>query len=202
MKEKIRLSLWCVVVLAWLPARADHRPLLPRPQQVDYGSGVLPVNGLPIRFVLPATVQDRFAAEQLAAGLSGILHVRVPVQEAGAAGPALVLNRTGDATEVPSDNEVAGPESREAYSIKVTGSGAEIRAGSSAGLFYGVQTLLQMVEGEAGQAMLPVADLRDWPALAYRGFMMDFSHGQQLRVSEIERQIELLAQFKANQYYF
>ena len=32
--------------------------------------------------------------------------------------------------------------------------------------------------------------------------MMDLSHGQLLRVSEIERQIDLLARFKANQYYF
>jgi hypothetical protein len=200
--NSIRLFVWCVMGLACLPARADHRPLLPRPQQIAYGSGVLPVNGLPVRFVLPASVQDRFAAEQLAAGLTDILHVRVPVQETGATGPALVLNRTGDANDVPADNEIAGPESREAYSIKVTSSGAEVRAGSSTGLFYGVQTLLQMVEGEGGQAKLPVADVRDWPILAYRGFMMDFSHGQLPRVPEIERQLDLLARFKANQYYF
>jgi hypothetical protein len=49
---------------------------------------------------------------------------------------------------------------------------------------------------------LPAVTIRDWPALAYRGFMMDLSHGQLLRVPEIERQIDLLARFKANQYYF
>jgi hypothetical protein len=32
--------------------------------------------------------------------------------------------------------------------------------------------------------------------------MMDFSHGQLLRVGEIEGPIDLLARFKANQYYF
>ena len=47
-----------------------------------------------------------------------------------------------------------------------------------------------------------MAEVRDWPALAYRGFMMDLSHGQLLRVSEIERQLDLLARYKANQYYF
>lgn len=108
----------------------------------------------------------------------------------------------GDAPDVPTGNEAAGPESREAYFISVTNNGAEIRAGSSAGLYYGAQTLLQMVEGDANKAALPLAQVHDWPTLAYRGFMMDFSHGQLLRVPEIERQIDLLARFKANQYYF
>src|ERR1035438_1920249 len=59
-----------------------------------------------------------------------------------------------------------------------------------------------MVEGSGPQAMLPAAEVRDWPALAYRGFMMDFSHGQLQRLSEIDRHIDLLPGFKANQYYF
>jgi hypothetical protein len=59
-----------------------------------------------------------------------------------------------------------------------------------------------MVEGQGSDAVLPAASVRDWPALAYRGFMMDTSHGQLLKVQEIERQIDHLARFKANQYFF
>ena len=50
--------------------------------------------------------------------------------------------------------------------------------------------------------MLPVAEVKDWPALAYRGVMIDFSEGELIRVSEAERQIDLMARFKINQYYF
>ena len=83
----------------------------------------------------------------------------------------------------------------------MTPTGAEIRARSSAGIFYGVQTLLQMVEGTGTEAVLPVAEVGDWPALAYRGVMIDFSEGELIRVSEAERQIDLMARFKLNQYY-
>jgi hypothetical protein len=183
-------------------ASAAHSPLLPQPQQVQYESGSLPVHGLSIRFAAPPTAEDRFAAEQLAARLSAIGQTQIPIRKARAAGPAILLNRTGDGAALPGDNESTGPDSRESYSLEVTAKGAEVRAGSSAGLFYGVQTLLQLVEGAGPQAVLPAAAIRDWPALAYRGFMMDFSHGQLLRVPEIERQIDLLARFKANQYYF
>ena len=59
-----------------------------------------------------------------------------------------------------------------------------------------------MVEGAGAEAVLPVAEVKDWPALAYRGTMIDFSEGELIRVSEAERQIDLMARFKANQYYF
>ena len=64
----------------------------------------------------------------------------------------IVFRRTGSGPDIPQPGEQAGPDSREAYTIKVTPEGAEIRANSSAGLFYGVQTLLQLVEGAAGEA--------------------------------------------------
>ncbi|MGA2658206.1 MAG: beta-N-acetylhexosaminidase [Verrucomicrobiota bacterium] len=193
----------CLAALGVLAsAGASHRQLLPRPQEVRYKDGELPLRGLSIHFAAPPDAGDRFAAGLLASGLSARAKAAIAILETKAAGPAILLERSGEGPAVPVDNETAGPESREACSITTTPRGAEIRARSSAGLFYGVQTLLQMVEGQGEQALLPAAEVRDWPALAYRGFMMDLSHGQLLRVSEIERQIDLLARFKANQYYF
>ncbi len=177
-----------VLVLSILPAwTADHRALLPRPREIRYTGGSLAVRGLSIRFVAPPSAEDRFAAAQLSA-----------IGQSAGTGRAIVLHRTGENAPLPLQDEAAGPGSRESYSLKVTPQGAEIRARSSAGIFYGVQTLLQLVEG----AVIPAVEIRDWPSLPYRGFMMDLSHGQHLRVEEIERQIDQLARFKANQYYF
>ena len=193
----------CLAVAVSLAAvSAAHNPLLPRPQQVRYESGTLPVHGLSICFAAPPTAEDRFAAEQLATRLSAIGQKQIPIRKGKRSGSCILLNRTGMGAALPGDKESAGPDSREAYTLRITSKGAEICAASSAGLFYGIQTLLQMVEGSGPQAVMPTATIHDWPALAYRGFMMDLSHGQLLRVEEIERQIDLLARFKANQYYF
>lgn len=202
------MKLWQAIVcgLAVMTARAQTAPtpnaLLPRPQQIQYGAGHLPIIGLAIRFANPPNAADQFTAEQLAAGLSERRQSPLSQVETNGAGPAIVLDRTGEGPDVPVNNDHAGPDSRESYRLTVTANGVEIRAPASAGLFYGAQTLLQLVEGRGRDAALPVAQIRDWPALPYRGFMMDFSHGQLLRVGEIERQIDLLARFKANQYYF
>jgi hypothetical protein len=84
----------------------------------------------------------------------------------------------------------------------ITSDRVEVRAGSSAGIYYGIQTLCQLVEGYADQAYFPEVEIQDWPSLAYRGTMMDISHGPLPTEEEIERQLDLLARYKGNQYYF
>src|ERR1043165_6585696 len=196
--------LFCLVLLAAATRNASgvHNALLPRPRQVEYGSSTLALRGLSVCFASPPSAEDRFAAEQLASRLSAIGQTRIEIRKGKSSGKAIVLNRTEAAGALPADMESTGPESRESYTLRVTPKGAEIRGRSSAGVFYGVQTLLQMVEGAGAEAVLPVAEVKDWPAMAYRGTMIDFSEGELLRVSEVERQIDLMARFKANQYYF
>lgn len=192
--KSTRFFLGCLAALIAFPAWASHRPLLPVPQELTYGDGVLPLHHLDIRFAQPPNTEDKFTESQLTASLAGF--------EKGRGKTKVLLNRTSNGASLPGDSDVAGLDSREAYYLTITDKGVEIRATSSAGLFYGVQTLLQMVEADKNGAALPVATVHDWPALAYRGFMMDFSEGQLLKMSEVERQLDLLARFKANQYYF
>src|ERR1035437_261290 len=194
--------LFCLTMIPVTAAMEDHNALLPRPQQLQYGSGTLALRGLTVQFASPPSTEDLFAAEQLASRLSAIRQSKVGGKQREASGTTLELNHTRGRGALPADNESTSPDSRESYTLQVTPQGAEIRGRSSAGIFYGVQTLLQMVEGTGAEAVLPVANVKDWPALAYGGVMIDFSEGELIRVSEAERQIDLMARFKANQYYF
>src|SRR5437867_8769557 len=199
----MRISV-CLMSMLTLPvgSRAEHNRLLPRPQQVRYGSGRLPVRGLSIRFASAPSAEDRFAAETLARFLSDRAQAPTSISEDGRSERVIVLNRTGAIDPLPVYGESPGPDSREAYQLEVTAQGGEIRAKSSAGLFYGVQTLDQLVEGSADQAMLPEVEIHDWPSLAYRGIMVDMSHGPLPTEEEVKRQLDFLARWKANQYYF
>ncbi len=199
----MKRCLFCLtLIISVATALADHNALLPRPQEVQYGSGTLALRGLAIRFASRPSSEDQFAAQQLASRLSAIGQTTVEIKQGKSSARAIVLNRTGEGGALPADNESTGPDSRESYTIQVTPKGVEIRGRSSAGIFYGVQTLLQMVEGTGAEAVLPVARVKDWPTMAYRGVMVDFSEGELIRVSEAERQIDLMARFKANQYFF
>ena len=198
------MILWASLLLTGLlgsHAQAEHATILPAPQQISYGSGTLSLSGLPIRLPAGAVEEDHFAAQTLAECVSratgsqpAILVVDQPVSR------SLSLSRTGALDPLPVPGESPGPDSREAYKLTITATGAELRARSSAGIFYGVQTLCQMIEMPG--AVLPEAQVTDWPAMAYRGTMVDMSEGPLLRVADIKRQIDLMARWKNNQYYF
>jgi len=201
--RRIRLGLFLIWPLLWQAlGAAEHNPLLPRPQEVRYGSKQLPARGLSIHFATAPPAEDRFAAQNLSSCLSDRIGAPVAVSENSASERALVLRRTGAGPNLPVPEERPGPESREAYSLSVTPQGGEVRASSSAGLFYGVQTLCQMIEGQGADAALPEVEIRDWPSLAYRGIMVDMSHGPLPTEEEVKLQIDFLARWKANQYYF
>jgi len=148
----------------------------------------------------PST-EDRFAAEQLSSCLSDVSKEPVRVSQGEPSGALIVLKRTGEVGALPLPGEHPGPASREAYTLKVTPERGEVQATSSAGLFYGAQTLCQLIEGNAAEAVLPEVEIRDWPSLAYRGTMVDMSHGPLPTEAEIKRQLDFLARWKANQYY-
>ena len=84
------------------------------------------------------------------------------------------------ATEMPKDNfiilnqtdEVPDIKSNEGYVFVGMSKGVEIHAKTGAGLFYGVQTLLQMTK-EANKVAL--GRIVDEPRFEYRGMMLDVS---------------------------
>jgi hexosaminidase len=195
-------GLLALILLGAQAYAAQHNSLLPSPQEIRYGAGHLRVRGLRVVFGSTPAPEDRFAAEELAGALSAKCHCVISLGSASAQEPLIRLVRVGPVDALPGSRDKPGADSRESYNLSVTPQGAEIRAKTSAGLFYGVQTFIQMVETDAKGALLPEAQVRDWPSLAYRGFMMDMSHGPLPTEDEVKYQIDFLARWKANQYYF
>ena len=50
--------------------------------------------------------------------------------------------------------------------------GLAVVAETSTGLFYGAQTVKQLLRGNGKDTVLLVPTLRDWPAMAHRGLWM------------------------------
>jgi hexosaminidase len=198
-------SLCFAIALGVLPALvwAGAPPhLLPQPQHAVWGKGSLPLAGLTVVVNAQASEEDRFAAASLASLLSSASGQPVAVGDGSVAGRRIRLIREGTDKPLPAIEDRPGPDSREAYRLKLTPQGGDIRAVSSAGLFYAVQTIRQLAATSSVSGTLPEVEVQDWPSLAYRGLMMDTAHGPLPTVDEIERQLDFIARFKFNQYYF
>ncbi len=104
----------------------------------------------------------------------------------------------------------AGSAGAEAYEITVKPATTVITASDPAGLFYGVQTLRQLmpwfVEYEAVRAdrsrplVLPPVHIVDAPRFPWRGAMLDVAR-HFFTVDEVERYVDLLAMLKMNRLH-
>lgn len=130
----------------------------------------------------------------LLARLRVVVPAGVSDEEAFALGQLKQL--VGRGGGVPFSYVIEGSGDKEYYQLSVKASGVKVVAHSAAGLFYAVQTLRQL------GPVSPEVEIKDQPAIKYRGVMMDLAHGALLTVEEIHRQIDFLARWKVNQYYF
>ena len=83
----------------------------------------------------------------------------------------------------------------EAYTLVITASGAAVAGVDRAGLFYGVQTLIQALRGSAGAC--PGLLVRDFPSQAWRGIHFDMKYDF-YRVETMKEQLRTLASMKMN----
>jgi hypothetical protein len=86
----------------------------------------------------------------------------------------------------------------EGYAIVSDGNRLTVIAASAAGIFYGAQTVKQLVQGEGKDARIYRATIRDWPAMRYRGFHDDISRGPVPTLDFQKNQIRTLAAYKVN----
>ena len=98
----------------------------------------------------------------------------------------------------PKTPQLPSPES---YTLSVTPQRIEIRATSGAGLFYGMQTLLQLMQpASTGSYSVPSVEIEDTPRFAYRGLMLDVSRHFSTK-EFIKKQIDALAYYKINRLH-
>ncbi len=96
----------------------------------------------------------------------------------------------------------------EGYILQSSSKGIIISANETAGLFYGVQTLLQLLPAEieskevvAMQWKIPAVKITDYPRFAWRGLMLDVSR-HFFTKQEVMQYIDEMARFKFNTFHW
>jgi hexosaminidase len=96
----------------------------------------------------------------------------------------------------------------EGYTLEVTPAKVILTANTEGGLFYGVQTLLQLLPKEIGNQSLttakweiPCVKIVDYPRFPWRGLMLDVSR-HFFPKEDVKRYIDNMAKFKYNTFHW
>jgi hexosaminidase len=94
------------------------------------------------------------------------------------------------------------PHPVEGYRLNVTSDAVTVEAKTPAGLFYGLQTLTQLLFGDHTSGWsVPVVQIVDAPRFAYRGMHLDVGR-HFFPVAFIKKYIDLLAMYKMNKFHW
>ncbi len=149
--------------------------VLPAPQRVSLKPGDVSL-AAPWRIQAP----NGIARRALEAGLKANFT---------ADSPSIIALRTAPGAVSAAPAEVAA----QAYKLTIAPGRIEITGNGDAGLFYGVQTLLQL----AAKNTLPECEIEDWPRLNLRFLHWDTKHHQD-RMETLKRYLDWAAHFKIN----
>lgn len=184
------IALFAVLAVASAPP-PPATALVPWPASVEFRAGTFTVDkSLALTFD-----SARDATGSTVAYLNGCLakdaRVALPARAAGDwKGPAIRFT-TQSADAALGD---------EGYALEVGRNGIVVRAPKPAGLFYGAQTVRQLV-GRSFPARVPYLKIIDKPRFGWRGLLLDVSRHFR-DVEFVKRQIDLLAFHKMNVFHW
>ena len=207
-RRLIVLTLAALTGLA-VAAPAQTRHLLPVPASVQWGEGRLRLDStftVAVRGHSDARLTG--AVYRMVRRLEARVGISLTHQPAGAAprGPAGAPERSfaADPARATLVVEAQGPgqavqtESEdESYALDVTATQAVLRAPTVVGVIRGLETFLQLVEGDRSGFSLPIVQIQDRPRFPWRGILIDVSRHFE-PVAVIERNLDAMAAVKLN----
>ncbi|MBP7936524.1 MAG: beta-N-acetylhexosaminidase [Phycisphaerae bacterium] len=213
----LMVSVWLPVLLVCAPTRgADSRDevlsrLVPRPREIHVADGRLEWRKRIAVVVTPDRADDRFAAQTLidACRERKLNEPRiVPTQEVVDLQADVVVFlgdpcRLWPLARILRTERVAVPPEvgDEGYLLEVTPDRVFIAGNAPAGVYYGVQTLIQLLP-EAEPAAIPAVRICDWTEIRYRGCSVDLFCGKVGRTEWMRENIRRLAHYKMNSVVF
>lgn len=134
--------------------------LLPLPQKLQWKDGVFPLFECRSIFLDNASVQNEAVMLQRELEKVGLkLFIKSGAKNGNEKSIVLQLG-----------NVPAATNKAEAYRLQVTEAEVRLTANTPHGIFNGIQTLLQLA---SDGVMIDACDITDWPAFAWRGYMID-----------------------------
>lgn len=183
--------IFCIIILelgvSMLLMAKLHLDIIPQPQSVELTHSFCDLNNpLLLRTNLPDSLVTRFSKY-----LNAVPRVHF-INES---------RKHANLLKLWIDSKDTSFVSKEAYQLIIKKHLILIQASSDVGIFYGIQTLLQLIQFNEKGSRLSTLVIKDWPRFAYRGFHLDVSRNF-FSVDFIKKQMDMMAYYKLNQFHW
>jgi hexosaminidase len=169
------------------------RGLMPVPATVKWEAGRLPLTkGFTIGVTGQTDDRLRGYISRVIKRIEGRSVIELPLEmKADAQSATLVISTQSTGNPIPSLGD------DESYTLEVTEQQAKLNASTTVGAMRGLETFLQLLEGDKDGFYFPAVSIADSPRFAWRGLMIDSGrHFQPIEV--LKRTLDAMASVKLN----
>ena len=194
MKKTVQLLCCILISINAFSQSPSDIAIIPQPVSIVKGTG---------HFTLPKNVIIQAANTPELAHTVALLRERL--SEPTGYRVISVTSSTNPTIKLQINSESDSKLGDEGYSLSVISAHVTIKANKAAGLFYGVQSLIQLFPEEIESKVqlnnvnwvVPVAEIRDFPKLGWRGLMFDVAR-HFFTKDEVKQYIDAMARYKYN----
>ena len=184
-------------LLSWSCGRkitVESYAIIPQPSQVEMGEGSFTLSGSTVCYL--GNVGQNDASVKYISRVLRQWHFS----------PVFVGKPEANSMQFIINDEPDMGLGNEGYELTVDNSGIVVKANSERGLFYGFQTLVQMLPEDINDVRyskigLPACTIRDVPRFAWRGSLLDVSR-HFFGVSQVKKHLDLMASYKLNKFHW
>ena len=209
MKNRLALFIFASILLWGL-----HNPetnaqgvmsIIPTPASVEMGNDTFLLDVETVIIADTTRAEIKNIAEQLKHTIDSATGYELPIRTGidGVSSQAIMLSL---------DDDHSSYVNSEAYFLSVSRQQVRLKAPTAAGLFYGMQSLLQLLPAQIYQTdytlvpqntewTIPAVTIEDYPRFKYRGLHLDVSR-HFFPISFVKKYIDLLAMHKMNRFHW
>lgn len=184
-----------LLIFSRIDAQHAIPQLIPQPVELQHGSG---------NFILTETAAVLYNVPG-AEPASALFTKRIRTAAGLQLNPTAGTGGSVQFTLLEKKNKQIG---NEGYILEVTSSGISLSANTAAGLYYGVQTLLQLFPADIERSVVtaaswsvPAVKITDYPRFGWRGIMLDVSRHFYSK-EDVKTFIQQIARYKFNTFHW
>jgi hexosaminidase len=182
------------------PLYARGYTVLPSPQRVKLGAGDVCFGPNWCLELAPGIPMDDVAIQSLKNELKSRDQIVLGQQDGRTSSGILKLAVIAGSVVVPDSTDRAkNALAEQAYKLTLSKDTISITGNTLTGLFYGVQTFVQLLKPQGGRLWLPEGEIEDWPDLELRVIYWDDAHHLE-HVDVLEAALRQAAFYKINAF--
>ncbi|MEI6680417.1 MAG: beta-N-acetylhexosaminidase [Mariniphaga sp.] len=180
------ISATLFLICIYVSLSAQQINIIPQPRRIEMGNGYFIFNEkTPILY---NNQQLKFLAKYTSETIKSLNNTQMSAK-----------SQDGTQSSAKAINLILDPQintAKEGYVLSVSRREISIKAITAQGLFYGVQSLLQLIPVN-GDQKVPALDIWDEPLFSWRGLMLDVSR-HFFTIDEVKRLIDQMVVYKFN----